>query len=245
MSGLIFIFIITLAVFALRLAKATTELTNAEDMRTQVVQAMADTLRKAGIDVTIDPEQGVLRLTERAIQFPKGESEPEEEYRRNVGVVAEVLLRVLRCHVAEADNPRPHATPLPSYCAPVDASWLCGADQSGAKVNTVLVEGHSDNVPIIGKGFHYKDNLDLSAARSAEIFQMMLQCEPGLRDLLNRTGAPVLSVSGYGETRPVLSVSGDAGPNRRIDLRFVMEPPEAKSVEPPAAVEQVRHELGE
>lgn len=249
MSGLIFIFIITVAVFALRLAKATTELTNAEAVRTQVVQRMADELRKDGIDVTVDPEQGVLRLTDRAIRFPRGEADPEADQQGNVGVVARVLLRVLRCHVAAivpVDEPGPD-TGRPPYCAPDDVApreGACGVDTGGARVNTVLIEGHTDSVRI-GPGFRFKDNLDLSAARSAVVFRMMRQCEPELSGLRNRTGAPVLSVSGYGETRPVDRDHGEADANRRIDLRFLMEPPQAEVAEAPAPVEEMKRELAE
>ncbi len=249
MSGLIFIFIITLAVFALRLAKATDAITDADKVRKEVVLAMAKELRKESIDVTIDPEQGVLRLTDRAIRFPRGKSEPEPTHHHNVGVVASVLLRVLRNHVEKFDAAELGPGVLrPPHCetnGAVPAVGALPAATVGAKVNTVLVEGHTDNVPIVGRGFGYRDNLDLSAARSAEVFRMMLQCEPGLSHLKNRTGSPVLSVSGYGETRPIDPEHGEADANRRIDLRFLMEPPEAKPVAPPAAVEQVRHELGE
>lgn len=247
MSGLIFIFIITVAVFALRLAKATEALTNAEQVRKEVVQAMAEELRKEGIDVTVDPEQGVLRLTDRAIRFPRGASEPEPTYHHNVGVVASVLLRVLQLHVENFDSGDVPAAERPAYCEQDEVGPVLSrgaADSVGAKVNTVLVEGHTDSVPI-GRGFRFRDNLDLSAARSAEVFRMMLQCEPALLGLKNRTDSPVLSVSGYGETRPVDREHGEADANRRIDLRFMMEPPEAKPVAPPAVLEQTRHELRE
>lgn len=248
MSGLIFIFIITIAVFALRLAKATTELTNADELRTEVVKSMAAELRKEGIDVTVDPDQGVLRLTDRAIRFPRGESVPETEHHRNVGIVAHVLLRVLRKHVSRFESPADLSlrASRPPHCVAGEAAAepLPDSDQSGAKVNTVLVEGHTDNVRI-GPGFRFRDNLDLSAARGTEVFRMMRDCEPELAGLINRTRSPVLSVSGYGDTRPIDRERGDADANRRIDLRFLMEPPQASDTKPPAPVEETRRELAE
>jgi len=245
MSGLIFVFIITVAVFALRLAKATTDLTNAEAVRMQVVETLADELRKEGIDVMVDRQQGVLRLTDRAIRFPRGVSEPEADHHANVGVVASVLLRVLRCYVAAVtpiDELRPRAT-RPPYCAPGDAGaapYRCGADTAGAKVSTVLIEGHTDSVPI-GAGFQFKDNLELSAARAAAVFRMMQQCEPQLSGLINLSASPVLSVSGYGDTRPVDRDHREADANRRIDLRFLMEPPQVV----PQPIEDTKRELAE
>lgn len=245
MSGLIFIFIITIAVFTLRLAKATTELTDAEATRKEVVNAMAEELRKEGIDVTVDPEQGVLRLTDRAIRFPRGESVPEGAHHRNVGIVANVLLRVLRKHVSRFEPPADLSMQAgrPPHCGSgAVAEPHRGPDQSGAKVNTVLVEGHTDNVPI-SSGSRFRDNLDLSAARGTEVFRMMQDCEPELAGLMNRTGSPVLSVSGYGDTRPIDREHGDADANRRIDLRFLMEPPQANDTKPPAPLEETRQEL--
>ncbi len=75
---------------------------------------------------------------------------------------------------------------------------------------------------------------------------MMVECEPELSGLLHRVGSPVLSVSGYGETRPVDRNHGEAGANRRIDSRFLMEPPEVKPAAPqPAPVREMRQELRE
>lgn len=252
MSGLIFIFIITLAVFALRLAKTRAELTNAKDVREQVVHSIAAELKKEGIDVEVDVEQGVLRLTDRAIQFPRGKSEPLPDHQSNVGVVASVLLRVLRCYVHEERQPmedvHPRAGRQP-YCqqnGDVAAPYRCPDDARGAKVDTVLIEGHTDSVRV-GSGSRYQDNLDLSAARSAEVFRMMQQCEPRLLGLMNRSGSPAISVSGYGETRPIDRENREGDANRRIDLRFLMEPPQSGSgedaVPEPPPVGETRREL--
>lgn len=248
MSGLIFIFIITIAVFALRLAKATTELTNAETVRGELVRKIAMELQDQDIEVRVDPEQEVLHLTDRAIRFPRGEPVPEELHKRNVGVIAKVLVQVLSDYVVAFDPRQDESSgdERPLYCEGSQAVLGQPSDKgrdSGAKVNTVLVEGHTDTVPI-GPGFRYQDNLELSAARSAEVFRMMVKCEPELTRLVNRIGSPVLSVSGYGATRPIED-DGEADANRRIDLRFLMEPPQAKESEPPAPVEDVRRELAE
>ena len=262
MSALMFIFIITVAVFALRLAQTQQslaetreELTSADSVRDTVVSTLRHELERQGVEVQVDADQGVLRLTDRAIQFARGAAEPASDYRRNVGTVANVLLRVLSCHVdavREVPAPLPrHERPV--YCAQADpgsSETLCHRIEGlTARVNTVLIEGHTDSVPI-GAGFRFKDNLDLSAARSAEVFRMMLQCEPELSGLTNRSAAPVVSVSGYGESRPVDRERPEADANRRIDLRFLMAAPrEDGSTEEPAAlrqgdpVEETRREL--
>lgn len=249
MSGLIFIFIITIAVFALRLAKATTEIRNADTVRREVVDSIVKELKQRDIEVRVDREQEVLRLTDQAISFPRGESTPEEGRRSNVGVIAKVLVGVLSSYVADFGQ-RGEASPAnerPTYCEGTEATILESLPDktrdNGAKVNTLLVEGHTDTV-LIGPGFRYRDNLELSAARSAEVYRMMLKCEPELSRLVNRTGAPVLSVSGYGATRTIED-DGEADANRRIDLRFLMEPPQAEDSKPPAPVEETRRKLTE
>lgn len=57
--------------------------------------------------------------------------------------------------------------------------------------------------------------------------------EPGFNSLTNSRGDPIFSCSGYAETRPIKdngldpdSAAGRAA-NRRIDIRFVMMPPQA------------------
>jgi hypothetical protein len=81
---------------------------------------------------------------------------------------------------------------------------------------------------------------------------MMVGCEPELAGLTNQSRSPVISVSGYGETRPVDTDHRDADANRRIDLRFLMEPPKsaAGAVDPATVpvlppVEDTRRELSE
>jgi hypothetical protein len=72
-----------------------------------------------------------------------------------------------------------------------------------------------------------KDNLDLSALRATSTFRKLLKDKPELRDFESPNGTPVLSVSGYGESRPVAMEPGESierfkQRNRRIDLRILM-----------------------
>lgn len=257
MSGLIFIFIITLAVFSLRLAEAQQRLDDTEKrlrsadaVRSELLAKLEKQLLDEGIQVEVDPVQGVLRLTDKAISFERGKAEPQPP--ENVGTVASVLLRVLPAYVASCVPPNDMlevAASRPAFCSMARdfaADRDCGSHQEDdPRVDTVLVEGHTDSVPIrqLSK---YKDNLELSAARSSEVLRMMTDvCEPALRGLLNRSGAPVVSVSGYGETRPVDEQDREADVNRRIDLRFLMELPreEEQTLGEPEPIEATREGL--
>ena len=73
----------------------------------------------------------------------------------------------------------------------------------------IMVEGHTDNLPI--KTSQYKDNWDLSAARATNIVR-----------LLSADGLPQkrLTASGCGEFAPVASNNTESGRamNRRTDI---------------------------
>lgn len=246
MAGLIFVFIITLVVFSLRLARTQKVLTDAREVREGILQDLKSELEKARIEVIVDLEHGVLSLTDKAVRFDRGASEPVPEHWPHVGAVASVLLQVLPRYVDScgAATVVPGVPLRPSYCIPNGVgptSEDCARGHEGPKVETVLIEGHTDRVPI-GPGFRYRDNLELSSARSAQVLRMMRQCEPGLESLRNRGGMAVVSVSGYGETRPA-DPDPEAARNRRIDLRFLMELPESEESEP-EPVTETREELG-
>ncbi len=78
---------------------------------------------------------------------------------------------------------------------------------------SVLIEGHTDNIPL--RGSRYSSNLELATARAASIFSFLVSEEAVLQDRI--------SASGYGDYRPIASnatVEGRAR-NRRVDIIFV------------------------
>jgi len=78
---------------------------------------------------------------------------------------------------------------------------------------TVVIEGHTDNLPL--RNSRYSSNMELSAARSASTFAALLSEDPGAQDRI--------STAGYGEYRPIASNATFEGRarNRRIDIIFV------------------------
>jgi chemotaxis protein MotB len=74
----------------------------------------------------------------------------------------------------------------------------------------IRVEGHTDNIPI--STYEYKSNWDLSVIRAANVSQL----------LINQSGIKPerISATGYGEYRPKMSNSSEAGraSNRRVDI---------------------------
>lgn len=242
-SAFIFVFIIMLAIFAYQLATATEEqasvtdeLRAADETRARILTAIADRLERTGIRVEVLLDQGVLRLSENAINFPSGVETPITDHRVNVGRVARAIAEVVPCYVSGNSS---FATPRvldptvgenangPPYCElPADPSgYDCREGRYPWLLETLLIEGHTDDVPVAA-GQRFRDNLELSSMRAATVHRMITACEPGVERLLNSDGYAILSTSGYGNTRPATRDPERADVNRRIDLRFLLEPPQ-------------------
>ena len=241
-SALIFVFIIMLAVFAYQLASLTEDLDSSEVTRERILRDIQRRLTVEGMSVEIVPRQGVLRLSDNAINFPSGSEIPNVEHHDNVGRLARAIAAVVPCYVASADGPlqtpeSPNRDSLdqavvrgspPAYChqpANPDLSE-CRSTDGRWRLETLLIEGHTDHVPV-ASGNRFRSNVELSSIRAATVHRMISECEPRVESLFNSERYQVLSVSGYGSTRPVTRDPGRVQENRRIDLRFLMEPPTA------------------
>jgi chemotaxis protein MotB len=115
-------------------------------------------------------------------------------------------------------------------------------DEYKKSVETVFIEGHTDNVRP-GKDCVFPTNWELSTKRSINTWNALLEGEPGLGNLRNINKERIFSVSGYGETRPIESNESKAGreKNRRIDVRIAMMPPSNDSR--PATISQVENNI--
>lgn len=228
-AGLVFVFILMLAFFAYQLADVTEDLTGEGDTRRQILLDIAERLERQGLRVEVLYEQGVLRLSENAVNFPSGGEEPVPTHRRNVGYLARAIAEVVPCYLASTEDvqvtdgqPRDA-----SYCttAADPNSYSCDREQFPWLVETLLIEGHTDDTPVL-PGSRYPNNRSLSSMRAATVHEMIEWCEPGTEGFLNADGYPILSTSGYGATRPVSDGTESRQENRRIDLRFLLEPPQ-------------------
>lgn len=92
-------------------------------------------------------------------------------------------------------------------------------------VETIFVEGHTDDVPISNGIF--PSNWELSTKRAINTWLEMGATAPELPKLLNKNQQPIFSCSGYADTRPIADNKTEAGrgENRRIDIRFSMMAP--------------------
>ncbi len=244
MAALIFVFIIMLALFAYQLSNVTEEqasvterLTASDETRDHILRELENRLEKAGLSVEVLQDQGVLRLSDNAINFPSGSENPVVEHQRNVGRLAKALAEVVPCYVSsdreamiagsDIDPAVLTAENTPLYCQPAEitSTYTCEEQDYPWLLETLLIEGHTDRVPVAGDR-RFRDNLELSSMRAATVYRMITACEPRIERMRNTENVPVLSTSGYGYTRPATLAPELSDYNRRIDLRLLLEPPD-------------------
>lgn len=228
MVGLVFIFIIMLMYFALQFQDVTDQVTGADRERAKILKVLQQSLKEKGVEVTIDTQNGVLRLPD-AILFDSGQIVLKPSGKEAVGHLADALADVLPCYTD-------------ARTATTQAGPAC--PERRYQIESVYVEGHTDIDRLAGAGM-MRDNLDLSAFRATNTFRELIARRPEIADRCARKGddcAAVLSVSGYGAERPVApGVTEEAKRrNRRIDLRLVMVTPDAKT-----AIDRISNQLGD
>lgn len=213
MVGLVFIFMILLMYFALQFRDVTEELSGADKTRAQILRQLQESLHENGVEVTIDTQNGVLRLPD-SILFDSGRSELKPEGRAAVDHLATALADVLPCYV-DGGARRSPSCPTTKH-----------------RIESVYVEGHTDSDRYAGSG-SLKDNWDLSVVRATNTYRALAELQPPLAEVCVRKGThcePILSVSGYGPQRPVADGVGSEETqkrsNRRIDLRLIMVTPD-------------------
>jgi len=133
---------------------------------------------------------------EQGVLFNPGQAELLESGREILGILGTVMYRVL------------------------------SKDEYAGKVNTIFIEGHTDNDPIVFSNA-FDSNWDLSAYRAINTWRFLRGAEIRLEHFQNDVGEPLFSISGYADSRPVASNETEEGKraNRRIDFRINMKPP--------------------
>lgn len=204
MSGLLIIFVLASLALILELRdkvdKVTVELAMAEQVRRDILEEIQETLKIKNIEVEISDNHTVLRIPDSTLTFATNRhSIPLDEAMRTT-----VLEIGLVLYEAISKEERWHY------------------------LDTIFVEGHTDRRP------SYRDamgNWGLSTYRAISVWNYWNENLPEskrLNERKNHNGAPLFSVSGYGETRPVQVVQEtetDWQKNRRIDIRFTVRQP--------------------
>ena len=212
MSGLIFIFVLTLLLFAMTYNQVTSELTDAIEIRDEILEQLRAMLERDGVRVQVG--EGILRLPE-SILFPIGSAELTPQGQQALRSLARSLSLVLPCYVGSPGDPVPEG---------------CGGPDRRGKLDAVFIEGHTDDIPI--RNARFASNWELSVARALRTYQALVAMAPELDRLHNYAGQPLFSVSGYADRRPVAPNTSESNRqlNRRIDIRLVVATPRLSEV---------------
>lgn len=203
MIGLLFVFIILVVVLALEQRRQEDVAKSAGDPRGAVTVAIGEALKAAQIQVAIDPVSGVISLPSDLL-FEVGESTLSPQAQASLAAARARLEQVLPCYVASERRTL--------------AKSACPNNPGQHEIDTIFVEGHTDNRPM----YRYKeDNTTLSLNRARAI-QGGLLSDSRMGNYRNANDQPLFSYSAYGETRLLKGIPGDDARNRRVDLRIVL-----------------------
>jgi flagellar motor protein MotB len=219
------------------------ELTDTENTRSAILEEIGNILYKKGISVKIVRDEGILRFPEE-ILFDRSKWELNAKGSDASKALGDALDQVLPCYTA---GPRSREDNCP---------------RTKAKIEAIFIEGHADSdpfrpaltppqrrpdaasepttqkvvrrtIPVPAANVPPIDNLDLSALRATTTFRELRRAKQELSEYLSPHNTPVLSVSGYGEYRPVAPEPGESAEtykqrNRRIDIRILMSAPRSE-----------------
>jgi flagellar motor protein MotB len=180
--------------------------------RTALLENIQRSLYAQGIQIEIDTRNGILRLPETLL-FDSGKAEFRQGGAKALRIVATNLSTILSCYTHQSNR-----TADANKCSTTD-------NNTNQRIESVLIEGHTDSQPISNSTF--KDNWDLSVGRAKNTYLELTKDAPMLEKLENSREQPLLSFSAYAGRRPITDNSTDAErrKNRRIDIRFIMAPP--------------------
>lgn len=222
----LFIILILLAFFSTqinpteqgRIDQLADYLDEASKARTLLLEELVDQIQAQvpGIHVTVVAADGVIRFRGDDL-FESG------EWRVVPDSTADLVAKAVGDAFAHA---------LPCFTVGSMARFNPRCNSSFALIETIQIEGHTDDLPLsqmLKAREKMLDNRDLSARRGAETLRAITnRYKPELMDFLNLRDQPVLSFAGYGAMRPI--VEGDTSQaraaNRRIDIRFILQTPQ-------------------
>lgn len=166
-------------------------LSTSEQVRAEMVAEIRDTLAAQGVSVEVDAAHTVIRVPVDLLGFDSGSSDIRPRNEAGALLIGSVIAEALV------------------------------KDDRYKELDTVFVEGHTDDVPMDGL---YGGNWGLSSNRAISLWRLWEGRLPvDLGSLVGHAGERLFSVSGYAETRPVNPVQvteADRAANRRIDIRF-------------------------
>lgn len=178
--------------------------------RENVILNIQSRLKEQGIEATANVAQGVITIPGDTL-FASASSDLSRlptAFERT-SKLANVIDEEIKCFVLVDQSQQ-----IEKACNP-----------SGTLVETIFIEGHTDSIPVsrvLEDGS--QNNLELSARRATNSYEAMVNFQPSLITYKNPFAQQVLSVSAFGNQRPLATNATREGreQNRRIDIRFLM-----------------------
>lgn len=206
--SLLFIFIIALVAHVLTFNSTKkieeplkVKVNNYLKIKSQLIRTVSNELKLYKIKHISDTSNGVIRFTSDAISFKSGSYHINEDQIGSIKALQKVLEKELVCFTNNSQI-------KPTYCK---------YGQKG-QLKRVIIEGHTDNVPIKNKKF--KDNIELSILRAKNFYDNLVSDK--LKNYINQEKEPLFVIAGYGENKPLKyhkHLTSDVN-NRRIDIKF-------------------------
>jgi chemotaxis protein MotB len=218
MVGLLFIFIIMVAFLSLQNKSAEEAVQQSDAPIETVTNRIGAELAKSLHGVTWNPGTGVITLPEGAL-FDSGSSVIKESAAKDLNDTVHGLSVILKCYVSNQRDLQ-----------------ACDENPEGHAIDTIFIEGHTDDRPMNRAG----GNIKLSLDRALSVNAAFVTNSP-LAQFRNKLNQPIISYSAYADTRPLIESDPSNEKNRRVDLRIVLayKPPSLNNVinKPSAAVE--------
>ena len=202
MIGILFIFIILVAYLSFQISKAKTE----ADPLAQTVRIIGTKLQETKINVGIDEKTGVISLP-ADILFNSAKYSLKQGGEDVVISAIKILEDILPCYISKTG-----VTKIEDKCKK--------DNPSGATIETIYVEGHTDSAPQT-KPFPGYDNWHLGLDRARTVYQMFVASTMGT--YRNDRDQPIFGVTSYADERPARGgTKADYDKNRRVELRVVL-----------------------
>ena len=209
MAAMLAIFILALISVIIVYKEGADNLIRVNEQRSEILTAIHKDLRlETKNKVILDEKNGILRIeTDESVNtnnlpklgaeavFNRGESK--------LTPTGENIVKDIGKSILAIKNDKKY-----------DSNWKV--------VDTIMIEGHTDSVPLQQGN---RTNLDLSTERASYTWKFMdSNLGYALSNLHNLEGKKLFSIAGYGEQRPLLENDTTNGKNRRIEIRFIIKP---------------------
>ncbi len=174
--------------------------------------SMKEAFKTQKVSQHITPIEGIRPIHQEAFQIEKDLRSIIEESGKIEGINITVEQEGVRLSFSDSIIFESGSAEIKEEIKPLLNSLLSLIKRT---TNPVVIEGHTDNIPI--KGSRYSSNWELSSARATSVLMYLLK---------DRSVDPRrFSVAGYGEFRPVAPNTTPEGraKNRRVDILFLIK----------------------